>query len=751
MTLHPDALAAFLSGDHGAPFTLLGPHPTDDGLVVRLFRPDAGAVTLVLSSGERVEMTCIDPVGLYEATVPGEWPGSQYVFDVTWRNDKRALVHDPYAYPPLLSDYDLYLFGEGRLLYSYDKLGAHPREVDGVRGVNFAVWAPNAYQVSVIGPFNQWDSRVHGMRQHESSGIWEIFVPEIGPGEIYRYAIRSRNGGYRVEKSDPYGFTAERRPSTASIVADLTYTWEDETWMQARAERPLLNQPMSIYEVHLGSWRRNDKGEWLSYRELAHALVDYAVDMGYTHLELMPIAEHPLDASWGYQITGYYAPTSRFGSPTDFMYFVDVCHQHNIGVILDWVPAHFPKDGHALSYFDGTHLYEHADPRQGEHPDWGTYIFNYDRNEVRNFLVSNALYWLKEYHIDGLRVDAVSSMIYLDFSREQGQWIPNPYGGNENLGAIAFLREMNEIIHREFPGAVTIAEESTAWPMVSRPIYLGGLGFTLKWNMGWMHDTLHYMATDPVYRRYAHSEVTFSLAYAFSENFVLALSHDEVVHGKGSLMGKMAGDVWQKFASLRLLYGYQHTHPGKKLLFMGQEFGQWREWSEDRSLEWELTDWPLHRQLRNWVRDLNSLYQREPSLYEHDFDWSGFRWVEPNDADQSVLSYIRYANDTDDFLLVVCNFTPVVRHGYRVGVPLAGRYHELMNSDSGLYGGSNVGNGGGVVTEPARWHAWDQSVLLTIPPLGVLILKLDTSAALEAAAQAEAETDDAAVFLPALA
>jgi 1,4-alpha-glucan branching enzyme len=734
-------LASFLRGDHGAPFSLLGPHPNSAGVVIRCFRPDASAVSVVLAdSGERFDMACIDPAGLYEVTVPGSWPGLAYAYDITWRNGDPVLMHDPYAYPPLLTDYDRYLLGEGRLLYSYEKLGAHVREVDGVRGVNFAVWAPNAYQVSVIGPFNQWDTRVHGMRQHEGSGIWEIFVPEIGPGELYRYAIRSRNGGYRVEKSDPYAFSAELRPATASVVADLSYDWSDDLWMQTRAERPLLSQPMSIYEVHLGSWRRNERDEWLSYRELAHTLVNYAVEMGYTHLELMPIAEHPLDASWGYQITGYYAPTSRFGSPADFKYFVDVCHQNNLGVILDWVPAHFPKDGHALSYFDGTHLYEHADPRQGEHPDWGTYIFNYGRNEVRNFLVSNALYWLREYHVDGLRVDAVSSMIYLDFSRQPGQWIPNDYGGNENLGAIAFLREMNEIVHREFPGAMTIAEESTAWPMVSRPIYLGGLGFTLKWNMGWMHDTLHYMATDPVYRRYAHNEVTFSLAYAFSENFVLALSHDEVVHAKGSLIGKMAGDTWQKFASLRLLFGYQHTHPGKKLVFMGQEIGQWREWSEARSLEWELTGWPLHRQLQDWVRDLNHLYQQEPALYEHDFDWGGFRWIEPNDADQSVLSYIRYADNPDDFLVVVCNFTPVVRHGYRVGVPVAGRYQELMNSDSGLYGGSNAGNGGSVDSEPVRWHVWDQSLVLTVPPLAVLILKLETSGASAEAAQAEAET-----------
>ncbi len=727
MTLHPDALTSFLRGDHGAPFDLLGPHVTQEGLVVRQFRPHAATVTLLLeATGERLQMTRVDDAGLFEVILADAVPDVRYAYEVTWQNGEAVVLHDSYIdCTPLLTTYDLYLFGEGRLLYSYEKLGAHPREVDGVSGVNFAVWAPNAYQVSVIGPFNGWDSRVHGMRRLEGSGIWELFVPDIAAGAIYRYAIRSSNGGFRTEKSDPYGFSAELRPATASVVANLDYAWEDDTWIQARAERPLLDQPMSIYEVHLGSWRRDEHGNWLDYRTLAHELVAYAVDMGYTHLELMPVAEHPLDASWGYQIAGYYAPTSRFGTPADFKYFVDHCHQHNIGVLLDWVPAHFPKDGHALGYFDGTHLYEHADPRQGEHPDWGTFIFNYGRNEVRNFLVSNALYWLKEFHIDGLRVDAVSSMLYLDFSRKQGQWVPNQYGSNENLDAIAFMRELNEVVHRELPGAVTVAEESTAWPMVSRPIYIGGLGFTLKWNMGWMHDTLKYMSTDPVYRRYTHHQVTFSLAYAFSENFVLALSHDEVVHGKGSLINKMAGDAWQKFAALRLLYGYQHTHPGKKLVFMGQEFGQWREWSEERSLDWHLLDeGPQHGQLQQWVRDLNHLYQREPALYEHDFDWNGFRWIEPNDADQSILSYIRYADDTDDFLIIVANFTPIVRHGYRVGVPNAGSYTELMNSDSALYGGSNVGNGGVVETEPTRWHAWDQSLLLTVPPLGVLILKL---------------------------
>jgi 1,4-alpha-glucan branching enzyme len=731
VTLHPDALTNFLRGDHGAPFDLLGPHASADGLTVRHFRPYAVAVHLLLEgTGERLPMTCLDKAGLYEITLPDAGPDTRYRVEITWQNGETLEVHDPYAsYPPLLTEYDLYLFGEGRLLYAYEKLGAHARDVDGVRGVNFAVWAPNAYQVSVIGPFNGWDSRVHGMRRRDGSGVWEIFIPDIAPGAIYRYAIRSSNGGFRAEKADPYGFSAERRPATASIVADLSYTWGDDAWIEARAERPLLGQPMSTYEVHLGSWRRDENGDWLDYRTVAHELVAYAVEMGYTHLELMPVAEHPLDASWGYQIAGYYAPTSRFGSPTDFKYFVDHCHQHNIGVILDWVPAHFPKDGHALGYFDGTHLYEHADPRQGEHPDWGTFIFNYGRNEVRNFLISNALYWLKEYHIDGLRVDAVSSMLYLDFSRQAGQWIPNEYGSNENLPAIAFLRELNEIVHRELPGAVTVAEESTAWPMVSRPIYIGGLGFTLKWNMGWMHDTLRYMSTDPVYRRYAHNQVTFSLAYAFSENFVLALSHDEVVHGKGSLMGKMAGDTWQKLAALRLLYGYQHSHPGKKLLFMGQEFGQWREWSEERSLDWDLLETAGHRQLQAWVRDLNHLYQQQPALYEHDFDWNGFQWIDPNDADQSVLSYIRYADDQSNFVVIVCNFTPVVRYEYRIGVPVAGTYAELMNSDSDLYGGSNVGNGGAVTTDDIHWHTWDQSMLLTLPPLGVLILKLQSESA----------------------
>jgi 1,4-alpha-glucan branching enzyme len=516
------------------------------------------------------------------------------------------------------------------------------------------------------------------------------------------------------------------RPRTASIVTDLDrYQWGDSEWMAARARKSLLKEPMAIYEVHLGSWRRKNDGlDWLTYKELAVELVRYVKEMGFTHIELMPVAEHPLDASWGYQIPGYYAPTSRYGDPHALMALINACHQQGIGVILDWVPAHFPKDGFALSYFDGTHLYEHADPRKGEHPDWGTYIFNYGRNEVRNFLIANALFWLKKYHIDGLRVDAVSSMLYLDFGRRGGEWLPNQYGGNENLEAIAFMQEANAVIHGECPGAVTIAEESTAWPMVSRPTYLGGLGFTLKWNMGWMHDTLSYIQKDPVHRRYHHNNLTFSLMYAFSENFVLSLSHDEVVHGKGSLIGKAAGDWWQKFATLRLLFGYQYTHPGKKLNFMGQEFGQWREWSEDRSLDWHLVEqFGLHRELQAWFRDLNRFYASQPALYELDFDPRGFRWIEANDAEQSVFSYIRFAEDPEDFLVVVCNFTPVPRHGYRIGVPRPGFYREVLNSDSAYYCGGNVGNLGGCRADDLSWHSYPHSLTLTLPPLGIVVFK----------------------------
>lgn len=742
--IHPDAITAIAAGDHGAPLEVLGLHPDQPGFVsIRAIRPTAKQLFLVIPStthpaaNEPLEMKRWRDEGFFEITVPGDITAFDYAFEAHTYAGTIESFADPYHFPPLLSDYDLYLFGQGRHLDIYDRLGAHPREVNQVQGVNFAVWAPNAYKVSVIGDFNHWDERTHPMCKRGESGIWELFIPQAQVGAVYRYEIRSAVAGYRTKRSDPYGFYAEKRPANASIVADISgYAWQDHDWMQARAESKALARPMAIYEIHLGSWRRKADGTWYTYRELAPLLVDYLTQMHYTHIELLPVAEHPLDASWGYQCTGYFAPTSRFGTPEDFMYLVDLCHQHNIGVILDWVPAHFPKDGFALNYFDGTHLYEHADPRQGEHPDWGTLIFNYGRNEVANFLISNAMFWLKRYHIDGLRVDAVSSMLYLDFSRKDGEWVPNEHGSNENLAAIAFLRETNEIVHRECAGAVTIAEESTAWPMVSRPLYLGGLGFTFKWNMGWMHDTLSYMEKDPIFRRYHHHQVTFSLMYAFSENFVLSLSHDEVVHGKGSLVNKMAGDQWQKFANLRMLFGYQYTHPGKKLNFMGAELAQWREWSEERELDWNLLEWETHRQIQQWVRDLNLLYRSEPALYENDFDWKGFKWIEPNDADQSSAAYLRFALDMDDFIVIALNFTPVVRHDYRIGVPTPGYYQEILNSDSHHYGGGNIGNEGGRVAEPYAVKGFDHSISLTLPPLGVVLLKVVKSAVADAASTA---------------
>lgn len=724
--IHPDALAALVNGYHGAPFDLLGPHAVaKDQVSVRVFRPSAQAITLVdAQSGERVAMERLHEAGFFEATVTADPADYRYYLEVKHAHGPTARLDDPYCFPLSLTDLDMHLLGEGRLLRSYEKLGAHVREVNDVRGVNFAVWAPNAERVSVIGDFNGWDGRVHPMQMRGASGVWELFIPGVEPGALYRYDLRSRFMGYYAQKADPYGFAGELRPRNASIVADLNgYTWNDAGWMKERAERNSLEAPMNVYEVHLGSWRHKNGDQWLTYRELAHELVEYVRDLGFTHVELLPVTEHPFDASWGYQVTGYYAPTSRYGTPEDFMYFVDYCHRHGIGVILDWVPAHFPKDGHALSYFDGTHLYEHSDPRLSEHPDWGTYIFNYGRNEVRNFLISNALFWLDKYHIDGLRVDAVSSMLYLDFGREAGQWISNKYGTNINLDAIDFIRQFNEAVHGEYPGTVTVAEESTSWAMVSRPTYVGGLGFTLKWNMGWMHDTLKYMQKDPLYRRYYHNQLTFSMMYAYSENFVLSLSHDEVVHLKGSLMTKMAGDWWQKFASLRLLFGYQATHPGKKLNFMGQEFGQWREWSEARSLDWFLLGWPMHQKLQAWVRDLNHFYLEQPALYELDYDPAGFRWIEVNNADESVFAYVRSSRKPGDVVLAVCNFTPVVRYHHRIGVPVGGFYREVLNSDSAFYGGSNVGNGGGVHSEASPSHGFDHSLTLTLPPLAIMLFK----------------------------
>jgi 1,4-alpha-glucan branching enzyme len=626
----------------------------------------------------------------------------------------------------MLTDYDLYLFGEGKHWRLWENLGAHVVTRDGRRGTRFAVWAPNAVWVAVVGDFNGWDDTAHRLEPRGSSGVWEGFVPDVGHGALYKYVIQSRTGGYRAEKSDPFAFACEIRPATASVVWNLEgHAWQDGTWMAERGHRNSLDAPISIYEVHLGSWMRaRDEGSrWLTYRELASKLVDYCHHMGFTHVELLPVTEHPFDGSWGYQTIGYFAPTSRFGTPHDFMELVDTLHQNGIGVLVDWVPAHFPRDAHGLGYFDGTHLYEHADPRQGLHPDWDTFIFNYGRSEVRNFLIANALYWLEVFHIDGLRVDAVASMLYLDYSRKAGEWIPNKFGGRENLDAIDFLKELNTVVYDKHPDVMTLAEESTAWPMVSRPTYLGGLGFGLKWNMGWMHDTLAYMSKDPIHRTFHHHQMTFGLVYAFHENFVLPLSHDEVVHGKGSLLAKMPGDEWQRLANLRTLYGWMWTHPGKKMLFMGGEIGQWQEWNHDRELDWGLLDHDSHRGLQRWVRDLNTFLRGEPALYERDFQPEGFQWVDCNDAAQSTLSFLRWDAAGERPLICAFNFTPVPRQNFRLGVPRAGRWQEALNSDAPLYGGSGQGNLGVVETTPVAAHGHYQSINITLPPLAAVVFR----------------------------
>ncbi len=639
--------------------------------------------------------------------------------------------------PSLFSDFDLYLFGQGKNYRIYEKMGAHPRVVNGVSGVNFAVWAPGAHAISVIGDFNNWDRSTARMHlRHNELGVWECFVPHVQVGALYKYAIYSRYNNYSVDKTDPYGFAAELRPQTASIVTNIhQHTWQDSAWMLQREKRQEISTPIAIYEVHLGSWRHvperhqvgaTEEDSYMTYRELAPALAEYVKDMGFTHIELMPITEYPYDGSWGYQVTGYFAPTSRFGTPEDFQYFVDYMHQQGIGVLLDWVPAHFPKDGNALSYFDGTHLYEYADSRKGEHKEWGTYVIDYGRSEVKNFLIASALFWLHEYHLDGLRVDAVASMLYLDYMREPGQWVTNQYGGRENLEAVDFLRQLNEAVYAEEQGAITVAEESTSWPLVSRPTYVGGLGFSYKWNMGWMHDMLEYMHLDPIHRRYHHNDITFSLMYAYSENFVLPLSHDEVVHIKGSMINKMPGDLWQKFANLRSFYGYMWGHPGKKLLFMGGEFGQWHEWNFAESLDWHLLTPPSdphHAQLRNFVRELNHVYHREPALSVLDTEEQGFSWIDPHDSDNSVISFMRRSGREEDTLIFVCNFTPVPRHGYRVGVPYAGEYYEVINSDDAQYGGSGLVNNQPMQSGPIYWQSCPHSLLLTLPPLATIILK----------------------------
>jgi 1,4-alpha-glucan branching enzyme len=721
-----DELELILNAEHSDPFHILGAHIVDQeekpAVAVRAYLPGAKEVW-VLRESEAFPAQPIHADGFFEAVFRNDAEVFHYRLRANYGDGNEVELEDPYRFPPTLSEFDLYLLGEGTHHKSYEKLGAHLMEVEGVRGVAFAVWAPNAQRASVVGNFNNWNGRRHPMRVRGSSGVWELFIPGLAEGEVYKYEIKGHNDYFGL-KADPFAFFAELRPNTASVVRDINnYTWHDQAWMESRRERQSLKSPLAIYEVHLGSWRRGEGNRMLSYRELAEQLVDYATEMGFTHLELLPVMEHPLDESWGYQTIGYFAPTSRYGTPQDFMYFVDYCHQHGIGVILDWVPAHFPSDAHGLAYFDGTHLYEHDDPRLREHPDWGTRIFNYGRAEVRNFLLNSALFWLEKYHADGLRVDAVASMLYLDYSRKPGQWIPNRYGGKENLGAIDFIKRFNELAHQEHPGVLTIAEESTSWPAVSRPTHLGGLGFSLKWNMGWMHDILLYFSKSPIHRKYHHHSLTFSLLYAFSENFVLVLSHDEVVHGKRALLTKMPGDVWQQFANLRSLYAFQMTHPGKKMLFMGGEIGQWNEWNSKQSLDWNLLDYIPHQEIRRLVADLNHLYQAEPSLYEVDFEWQGFEWIDFHDTDNSVVVYQRRARDPNNHLVVVCNFTPIPRERYHIGVPASCFYREVLNTDASHYGGSGVTNSPGRQATPMPWQNQPCHIDVTLPPLGIAIFK----------------------------
>ena len=726
---------ALLAGRHADPFALLGPHPvsTAEGQrwAIRFFRPGA-ADGWLLPRGvqDPIPARRLRPEGFFEALLPEPRPASpapdSYRLRVRTGYGETAESFDTFAFPYLLSEFDLHLMGEGRHYDTYEKLGAHLQTLAGVRGVHFAVWAPSARRVSVVGDFNRWDGRVSVMRPRGSSGIWELFIPELAEGAIYKYEVIGPEGNMLPLKADPYAFRSELRPNSGSIVANLdAHVWTDHEWIAARSRKNWAESPILVYEVHLGSWRRvpEEKDRWLTYGELADQLIPYVKDLGYTHIELLPVMEHPFDGSWGYQTIGYFSATSRYGSPADFMDFIDRCHRAGLGVFLDWTPAHFPRDTHGLAQFDGTHLYEHADPRQGTHPDWGTLVYNYGRNEVQNYLISNALFWLDRYHIDGLRVDAVASMLYLDYSRKEGEWIPNEYGGRENLHAIAFLKRMNEVTHARFPGILTIAEESTSFPGVSRPTYLGGLGFSLKWNMGWMNDTLKYLSSDPVYRKFKHNMMTFSMLYAFSENFLLPFSHDEVVHGKNSLLHKMPGDMWQQFANLRLLLAYQCAHPGKKLLFMGQEIAQRNEWSEARSLDWHLLQYDSHQGIQKLVRDLNKLLVAQPALYEIDFQWQGFEWIDANDSDDSVFSFARRGKKPEDLLVVILNATPVVREGYRVGVPEPGYYEEILNTDAAAYGGTNAGNLGGQNASNEAAQGRPHSLSLRLPPLAAVFLK----------------------------
>ncbi len=730
MPVNQDAMRAIINATHGQPFDVLGAKTEKvkgrDTLFIRSFHPEAETLEVIDEAGKSLAKgKKLDGAGFFEADLGTAKLKGRYRLRLsnaggTWEID------DPYSFESLLSGYDLHLMGEGNLQRLWERLGAHVAERNGVKGVEFAVWAPSARRVSVVGDFNSWDGRRHPMRKHEGNGIWELFIPGLEPGQNYKYEILPPQGSVCLLKTDPLAFQVELPPKTASRVASgIAHEWHDGAWMDARKNWNYLENPISIYEMHFGSWRhRFDGGERsLSYREMADELAAYLKEMGYTHVELLPISEHPFYGSWGYQTINLFAPTGRYGSPEDLKVFVDAMHQNGIGVLLDWVPAHFPSDSYGLSEFDGTHLYEHADPRQGRHPEWGTLIFNYGRNEVRNYLTASALFWLDQYHFDGLRVDAVASMLYLDYSRKAGEWVPNRFGGKENLEAVEFLKQLNTIVGEKYPGALMIAEESTSWSGVSRPVYLGGLGFSMKWNMGWMHDILEFFQKDPIYRKYHSNKLTFSMLYAYSENFVLALSHDEVVHGKGSLLNKMPGDSWQKRANLRSLLGFMYGHPGKKLNFMGAELGQWREWNHDTQLDWNLLDYEEHRGIQRWVRDLNNLYRNEPSLYELDFKPEGFQWIDCSDVDHSVYSFVRFAKDRRDFTVFVCNLTPEPHEGYRIGVPEACWYEEVLNSDAGIYGGSNMGNGGGVQAEPQQWQAFGSSMSITLPPLSVTVFK----------------------------
>lgn len=717
---------------HGDPHHALGMHEgVVDGekvLIVRAFMPKVKSICVFdpLDAETTYEMQKIHVDGFFECIIKDRKEWFRYKFDVEDYEGCRWQEYDPYSFESVISDVDMHLFVKGTHYEIYEKLGAHVMEIDGVKGIYFAVWAPNAKRVSVIGDFNNWDGCRHAMRFLQDAGIWEIFIPSAAQFDKYKFEIRTIKDDV-INKADPYGNYCELRPDTASVIYDINqYKWNDENWIKSQSKRDKYNRPMNIYEVHLGSWKHmqeEDSERFLTYMELADKLVEYVIEMGYTHIELMPVEEHPFDGSWGYQVTGYFAPTSRYGTPDEFMYFVDKCHQNGIGVFLDWVPAHFPKDAHGLARFDGTALYEHQDPRQGEHPEWGTLIFNFGRSEVKNFLYSNALFWIEKYHIDGLRVDAVASMLYLDYGKKDGEWVANKYGGNGNLEAVEFLKHMNSIVEKKFPNAYMIAEESTAWPKVSKPVEDDGLGFDLKWNMGWMNDFLEYASKECEYRKYHHHNIVFGMVYAYSENFVLVLSHDEVVHGKRSMLDKMPGDLWQKFANLRVSYGFMFGHPGKKLLFMGGEFGQFIEWNENKELDWFLLEFEHHKALHDYVKDLNHLYLNEPAFWKHDFTSDGFEWLDKEDDEKSIVSFIRKGNKRKDTLVVICNFTPIVYEDFKQGMPFAGQYEEVFNSDDPKYGGSGVVNEGKFKTKKSECHKKDNSIRLRIPPLGITILK----------------------------